>query len=216
MISIADPNSRNALAVGSALVLIGRTGQWRTVFFVLAERAVGVIVASLVGIDAAIGKCSIASALELRTETGVRFAFHLVRPVAAIRLAVTQQRRMYAMSVAALELAGHAGESRAIGRFIRTISTIVLGVASPPERDAFVGGGADKLRRGTVVVTRHAIRCQDEVLRTSALASSAGFEQTQSRAIPVVGARIVIQGSLPQRMIDLTGQDRIRRVINRN
>lgn len=176
MISVADPNCRNTLAVSSALVLIGRASQWWAIFFVFPKRAVGVIVTSLIGIDATIGKRSVAPALELRTQAGVRLAFHLIRTVTAIRFAITQQRRMNTMAVAALELTGHAGKSWAISWFIRTVPAVVLGVAPPPERDAFIGGSADELGRRAVVVAGNTIRSQDEILRTSALASSTRFQ----------------------------------------
>ena len=37
---------------------------------------------------------------------------------------------MNAMAVAALELAGHASEGRAVGRFIRAISAIILSISN--------------------------------------------------------------------------------------
>ena len=84
------------------------------------------IIAALVGVDTAVGEGAVASALELGTETSVSFAFDLVGAVAAIRFAVTQQRRVDAMAVGALELAGHASESRAVGRLIRFVTAVIL------------------------------------------------------------------------------------------
>ena len=88
LIGITDPNSRNAFAVGSALVLIGRACNWRAILLVFTQRAIDVLVASLIRVDATVRECAIAAAFELGTETRVGFAFDLIRAIATIRFAV--------------------------------------------------------------------------------------------------------------------------------
>lgn len=93
---------------------------------VLTERAVALAVTTLRRVNATVGQSAVSSALELRAEASVRLAVGLVRLVAAVRLAVAKQRRMDAVGVLALELAGHAGERRAVGRLVRPIAAVVL------------------------------------------------------------------------------------------
>lgn len=61
---------------------------------------------------------------------------------------------MNAVAVATLELSGHTGKGWTIGWFVRSIATIVLSIAFPPEGNALVSGGANKLRRRTIIETR--------------------------------------------------------------
>lgn len=84
MISVADPNSWNTLAVGAAAMLIGWTSYGRAIFLVFTQRTIGMIVTALIRVDATIRQRSIASALELRTKTGVLLAFRFVRSIATI------------------------------------------------------------------------------------------------------------------------------------
>ena len=126
LISVADPDRGDTFAVDAALVLIGRTSQGRAIHFVLTERTVDVVVATLIRINAPIRQRSIASALELRTEASVTLAVLLVRAIAAVGVAVAQQRRMHAVAVFALELTWHAGERTAIGWLVRPVAAIVL------------------------------------------------------------------------------------------
>jgi len=163
VVAVADPDGGNALVAGVAgevtvaLVLVGRTGQRRTVELVLAERTVGVLVAALGRVDAAVGHGAVAAALELRRQTRVAVAVGLVRVVAAVGVAVAQQRRVDAVAVGALELARHARERPAVGRLVRTVAAVVL-IATPIPFIPLLLGRDPLLRWGSKpfwVVTPH-------------------------------------------------------------
>ena len=87
----------------------------------------------------------------------------------------------------------------AIFRFVGEIPTVVLLVAFPPERNAFVGFLTNKLRRRAVGQTPLLVIGQMKVLRTSARPLPVGGEQTQIGATSVVLARIgFVEGLLPR------------------
>lgn len=128
VVTVANPNRRYALVVVT-LELTGRAGGRRTARLVLAQRAVGPLVAPLVGGDAARGDGGVARAPELVAETHVLATGALVRAVAAVVGAVAQVRRMDAVAVPALVLPGQAFERRAVGRLVAAVAAVVLSVA---------------------------------------------------------------------------------------
>ncbi len=91
MICIAYPNSWNALAVGATSMLIGWACHRWAVFFVFTQRAICLIITSLIRVYATIGQRSVASAFELGTEAGVGLAFDFIRAIATIRFAIAKQ-----------------------------------------------------------------------------------------------------------------------------
>lgn len=149
VVVVAHPHRRNAFIV-IALELAGGTSGRRTAQLVLAQRTVGYFVAAQVRRYAARRDGFVALASELRVQASVAVAVFLVRVVAAIVDSVAEIARVDALSVFALVLSRKAFERRTVGWFVAAVAAVVLGVAFPPERDAFVAGLTLKVRRSAV------------------------------------------------------------------
>ena len=106
----------------------------------------------------------------LVVHAGVSFAFFFVRLVVALRDAVANLRGNDAANLVVALKQSRRGTSvvLAVGRFVRLVAAVVLLIALPPKRDAFVRLLADELGSRAVGQAALFVVGQVKVLGTGA------------------------------------------------
>ena len=137
IVAVTDPHVRNA-GIIVALVLVDRTFLCGTAILVLTSGTIIGLVALLVQWDTEGRLVLVRRTFELVLEADVLVAVLLVARVPAIVESVTDLGGVEAMLVGALELTRRAVERGTTSRLVGTVTTVVLSVAAPPERDALV------------------------------------------------------------------------------
>lgn len=131
------------------------------------------------------------------------FTVAFIRVVPTLSGSITELVGGDAERVVALELARRAFEGSTISRFVESVSTVILRVTLPPERDAVEGCLTNELRTGTVASAAATIGFKDIVLRTGTSVATIRSKETESGAVGRVTRRGPIEGRLTDRMIDL-------------
>ena len=122
----------------------------RTVELVLSTGTVRYLVASSIVGNTKHISCRRGRALELVLQTLVVLTVALITGVPALIPPVADLSGMGAVLVLALELARGADEGLTALGLVQPVSTVVLGVALPPEGNTFVGVGAQELTPAAV------------------------------------------------------------------
>lgn len=204
VVAVAHPYTGHTLFVEAFKVIL------RTLFglaanLVLASRTILVAVTfSLYGYTKSWAGL-VALALELFAETSVVLAVLFIRPVSTVVVSVANLNGKYTVRVFALKLPRPTLERRTLGWLVGTISTVVLAITLPPERNAFEGGGALEGRLGTVGFAAQTVLLKNKVLRTLTLTPrlahlSARHQKTKGLTASVVFTRIGQRQWLTQRM----------------
>ena len=137
IVAVTDPHVGNA-GIIVALVLVDRTFLCGTTLLVFTSGTIGGLVALLVQWDTEGRLVLVRRTFELVLEADVLVAVLLVTRVPAIVESVTDLGGMETMLVGTLELPRRAVERGTTSRLVGTVTTVVLSVAAPPERDALV------------------------------------------------------------------------------
>ena len=144
------------------IITIGNTGviialpvvDWalsgRTVKLVLSPWTVSYLVTSSIAGNAKHISCWRGRTFELILQTLVMLTLELITGVPALVPAVADLGGVGAVLVFALELARGADKGLTVLRLVVAVSTVVLRVALPPERNTFVGVGAQELTPAAV------------------------------------------------------------------
>ena len=130
--------------------MVGWTLTWWTVKFVLSTRTVRYLVASSRAGNTKHISCWRGRTFELILQTLVILTVAFIAGVSALVPAVADLGGVGAVLVVALELARGADKGRTVVRLVHAVTTVVLGVALPPEWNTFVGLGAQKLTPAAV------------------------------------------------------------------
>ena len=137
IVAVTDPHVRNA-GIIVALVLVDWTFLCGTTLLVLTSRTIVGLVALLVQWDTEGRLVLVRRTFELVLEADVLVAVLFVTRVPAIVESITDLGGVETMLVGALELTRSAVERGTTRRLVGTVTTVVLSVAAPPERDALV------------------------------------------------------------------------------
>lgn len=134
-------------------------------------------------------------------EAHVLVAIDFIAAVAALIFAVANVRRTDAFSVAALIFTGLACERSTRDGLIAAIAAVVLAVATPEERNAFLRCGAFELRGRAISDASLAILGQIELIGTFAFVEWFDWRQQTQCVAFGCRARIMLGRSLAIRVI---------------
>ena len=148
--------------------MVDRTLTGRAVKFVLPSRAVSYLVTPPLTGNTKHVLCWRGRTFELILQTLVILTVALVTGVSALVPAVADLCGVGAVLVLALELPRGADKGRTVVGLVQAISTVVLGVALPPEWNTFEGVGAQELTPAAVGLTGDPVLGQYEILRAGA------------------------------------------------
>ena len=137
IVAVTNPHVRNA-GIIVALVLVDRTFLCGTTLLVLTSGTIIGLIALLVQWDTEGRLVLVRRTFELVLEADVLIAVLLVTRVPTIVESITDLGGVEAMLVGTLELTRCAVERGTTRGLVGTVTTVVLSVAAPPERDALV------------------------------------------------------------------------------